>query len=321
MFPDLDQYIDNPSPENTRKLFDALDNQQFNIHDLSISSRVFTHWKQHELIPFLDESRVQLNVFQLIWVMLIEDLRHMGIPIAKIKQIRDQLFKPMEVNRETLFDKDGRVKPEFLSFPSMTGEDPKDVATELERLLEEEPELFESFFEHIYIPPFVIILVNILYRNQDHTLFVDSSGEIFLSSDNVKSESELPEKPFQELINEHRNEPMLILPLRKYLYKLTTTARFEDRIADMQILNPVEREVISMMREGNLKELRIILDPNDKHTDLVYTQTKSIEQKDMQEVIDRFKERKHVGLVLKSNDGKTVQYEYQNRKRFVHSND
>ena len=116
LLPDVKLHVDDPSPENTGKLYDALCAEQFTIHDLSISSRVFTHWKQHELIPYLDETRVKLNVFQLMWVMLIEDLRDMGIPIAKIKQIRDQLFEPLEISREILFDDEGNVKTAFFFF-------------------------------------------------------------------------------------------------------------------------------------------------------------------------------------------------------------
>lgn len=320
LIPDLESYIDNPSPENTSRLYEALAQEQFNIHDLSISSRVFTHWKQHELIPYLDETRVQLNVFQLLWVMLIEDLRQMGIPIAKIKQIRDQLYEPVEFKRDMFYDQEGKVKQEFLSLPSLTGADSKDVVKELERLLKEDPEILDGFFEHYRPPIFYLILVNVLYRNQDHSILVDSDGQIYLSSDNVKPDSPLAEKPFQELLSEHRDEPILILPLRKYLYKLATTARYEDRIADMQILNPVEQEVIGMMRNGSLKELRIIFDPKKKHTDLVYTHSGSVDQNMMHEVVDRFRERKHVQLTVKSSDGKTVQFEYQNRKRFMDDN-
>jgi hypothetical protein len=35
----------------------------------------------------------------------------------------------------------------------------------------------------------------------------------------------------------------------------------------------------------------------------------------MENVLNQFLGKKHVSLSMKSNDGKTVQYEYQNRKR------
>jgi len=316
---DLDQYIDDPSPENTERLYRSLSEDQFNVHDLDISSRVLTSWRQHELIPLLDDSRwVNLTVFQLIWVMLVEDLRKMGIPIAKIKQIRDQIFEPIEFETDYLFDEDGKVKSEFFSFPSLTGEKPEVVAAELERIYIETPEMFESFVKHYRPPLFHLLVINILYRNQDHSLLVSSDGEVSISSGNVKIDSQIQEKTFQDLLREHRDEPILILPLRKYLYKLTTTEKYESRIVDLQILNPVEHEVIQMMRKGVLKELKIIFNQGKKYTDLVHTYTGKVDQKRMHEVIDRFKEKKHVQLIIKSSDGKTVQFEYQSRRRFHH---
>ena len=81
------------------------------------------------------------------------------------------------------------------------------------------------------------------------------------------------------------------------------------------LLNQVESEVIQAMREDNLKELVISFDPKGKHKDLIYTWKESVDQKDMEHVLNQFLGKKHVSLTMKSNDGKTVQYEYQNRKR------
>ena len=81
------------------------------------------------------------------------------------------------------------------------------------------------------------------------------------------------------------------------------------------LLNEVESEVIKAMRENNLKELVITFDPEGNYKDLTYTWEKSIKQEDMENVLNQFLGKKHVSLTMKSNDGKTVQYEYQNRKR------
>ena len=143
----------------------------------------------------------------------------------------------------------GTSRRPFFSSPTLTGDDPKDVASELEQNLKNNPHVLEAFFENYRPPAFYYLLIDILYRNQDHTVLVDTNGEVYVSSDNVNPDSTFEEQPLQGLLKEHQDEPLLILPLRKYLYKLATTARFEDRVADMQILNDVEQEVIKMMRK------------------------------------------------------------------------
>jgi predicted flavoprotein YhiN len=81
------------------------------------------------------------------------------------------------------------------------------------------------------------------------------------------------------------------------------------------LLNEVELEVVTAMRQNKLKDLVITFDPKGNHKDLTYTWEKSINQEDMENVLNQFLGKKHVSLAMKSNDGKTVQYEYQNRKR------
>jgi hypothetical protein len=61
--------------------------------------------------------------------------------------------------------------------------------------------------------------------------------------------------------------------------------------------------------------LIISFDPNGEHQDITYVWSKNIKQEDMENVMNQFLGKKHVALTMKSNDGKTVQYEYQNRKR------
>jgi len=318
-FPDLDQYIDNPTPENSSMLYESLETLMFNIHDLDISSRVFTHWRHHGLIPFMEDGTwVRLNIFQLLWVMIIEDLRAMGIPIKKIKQIRDQLFEPISLSANEMFTKDGKLKGEYTKGAAIYGTTkPEEIIAELERRWAEEPEVLETFVEHFKPPIFIFIMLNVLYRNMDHTVFVGTDETVELSADQVSEFSVGPIYTFDELLAKYQDEPVLILPLRKYLYKLITTEKFETRIHGMQLLNDVEGEVIRIMRDGNLRELRIIFDPDKSHTDLVYTHSSIGDQATLNKLIDKFKDKKHVQLVVKSNDGKTVHYEYQNRKRFA----
>ena len=91
-----------------------------------------------------ENTWVRLNVFQLLWVFVIEDLRKMGIPLARIKQIRDQLFEPLEFNIEDMFD-NGKLKEEYrASGPMFGGEDPETMAEELEKTWKENPQVLET---------------------------------------------------------------------------------------------------------------------------------------------------------------------------------
>ena len=96
---------------------------------------------------------------------------------------------------------------------------------------------------------------------------------------------------------------------------LMTEPQHIPRAHQLGLLNSVESEVIQSMRVNNLRELTISFDPSEAYQDITYTWSKNIKQEDMEHVMNQFLGKKHVALTMKSNDGKTVQYEYQNRKR------
>ena len=123
--------------------------------------------------------------------------------------------------------------------------------------------------------------------------------------------------PYHELHESLNNKPIIHLPMKRYLLQLISDAKLVSRVEQMNILNNVEMEVLRTMRAGHATELKIIFDSEAEHTDLVYTFKGRTSEKDMMHVMDQFRGKKHVQLSMRTNDGKTVHYEYQQRKRFV----
>ena len=67
--------------------------EQFDIHDLGVSSRVFTHWKKEDLIPFIQvRKRVKLNVYEYFWIQILKDLRSLGYPLALLREFKNHCF-------------------------------------------------------------------------------------------------------------------------------------------------------------------------------------------------------------------------------------
>ena len=150
-------------------------------------------------------------------------------------------------------------------------------------------------------------LISVLLDHADIKLTIDKDSEIdFIKEDH---------KMINEVNKAIKTGPLVILSLKRYVYMLMSEPTQVSTAQQLGLLNEVESEVIKAMRENNLKELVINFDPKGNHKDLTYTWEKSIKQEDMENVLNQFLGKKHVSLAMKSNDGKTVQYEYQNRKR------
>jgi hypothetical protein len=303
---EINQYVVNPSIENRDKLFEILEEERFKISDLGVTSRVFSNWKLNNVIP-KDDGRqwVRLNFFEYFWIQMIIDLRNLGIPLERIAKVKDQLFQRIQI-RDAYFDEKGDFIEETLALLNgflskeeilqlkddlVTGRDNEKIAVYLDS---------SSCI-------FFGLVINVLFKQSDDRITIDKDGKVDYIMADDQSEG--------YFLNPIYSGPVVVISLKRYVYLLMTEPHHVPRAQQLGLLNIVESEVIQSMRENNLKELIISFDPNGEHQDITYVWSKNIKQEDMENVMNQFLGKKHVALTMKSNDGKTVQYEYQNRKR------
>jgi hypothetical protein len=305
-YPEIDQYYADPSPENRDKLMDILGQEHFKISDLGVTSRVFSNWKLKNIIPKVDERQwVRLNLFEYFWIQIIKDFRALGLPLKLIEKVKDQLFNHLSF-KEVFFDEQDVFQEEILRDNKrfITDEEFEQIKSDMINNRDDEN---VSSFLNASVPLFFFIVANVLLDHADIKLTINQDGEVgFITK----------ELDMGNYINEAiKTGPLVILSLKRYVYMLMSEPTQVSTAQQLGLLNEVESEVIKAMRENNLKELVINFDPKGNHKDLTYTWEKSIKQEDMENVLNQFLGKKHVSLSMKSNDGKTVQYEYQNRKR------
>lgn len=305
-YPEIDQYYANPSEENRDKLMDILGQEHFKISDLGVTSRVFSYWKLKNIIPKVDERQwVRLNIFEYFWIQIIKDFRALGLPLKLIEKVKDQLFFNLTL-REVFFDEQGNFRGDDLrkSIGVISDEEYEQIKSDM--LNNSDDENISSFL-NASIPAFYGIVISLLLDHDDIKLTINQDGQVGFIPEDLD---------MGNYVNESiKTGPLVVLSLKRYVYTLMSEPAQVSTAQQLGLLNEVESEVIKAMRENNLKELVITFDPEGNHKDLTYTWEKSIKQEDMENVLNQFLGKKHVSLTMKSNDGKTVQYEYQNRKR------
>ena len=305
-YPEIDKYYADPSPENRDGLMDILGQEHFKISDLGVTSRVFSNWKIKNIIPKVDERQwVRLNLFEYFWIQIIKDLRALGLPLKLIARVKDQLFFRLTF-REAFFDDKGVFREESLrdSIGFISDEEYEQIKSELINNSHDEN---VSSFLNASIPIFYGIVISVLLDHADIKLTIDKDGEIdFIKEDH---------KMINEVNKAIKTGPLVILSLKRYVYMLMSEPTQVSTAQQLGLLNEVELEVVMAMRKNKLTELVIIFDPKGKHHDLTYKWSKNIVQEDIENVLNQFLGKTHVSLTMTSNDGKTVQYEYQNRKR------
>ena len=303
---EINQYVVNPSIENRDKLFEILEEERFKISDLGVTSRVFSNWKLNNVIP-KDDGRqwVRLNFFEYFWIQMIIDLRNLGIPLERIAKVKDQLFRRIQI-RDAYFDEKGDFIEETLAM--LNGFLSKEEILQLkdDLVTGRDNEKIAAYLDSSSCIFFGLV-INVLFKQSDDRITIDKDGKVDYIMADDQSEG--------YFLNPIYSGPVVVISLKRYVYLLMTEPHHVPRAQQLGLLNIVESEVIQSMRENNLKELIISFDPNGEHQDITYVWSKNIKQEDMENVMNQFLGKKHVALTMKSNDGKTVQYEYQNRKR------
>jgi hypothetical protein len=305
-YQEIDQYYADPSVENRDKLMDILGQEHFKISDLGVTSRVFSNWKLKNIIPKVDERQwVRLNLFEYFWIQIIKDLRAMGLPLKLIEKVKDQLFFNLTL-REVFFDEHGNFRDDDLrkSIGVISDEEYEQFKSDMINNRDDEN---VSSFLNASVPLFYGIVISVLLDHADIKLTINQDGEVGF----IQEDLEIGTYVLEAI----KTGPLVILSLKRYVYMLMSEPTQVSTAQQLGLLNEVESEVIKAMRENKLKELKINFDPKGDHQDLTYTWEKSINQEDMENVLNQFLGKKHVSLSMKSNDGKTVQYEYQKRKR------
>ena len=305
-YPEIDKYYADPSPENRDKLMDILEQEHFKISDLGVTSRVFSNWKIKNIIPKVDERQwVRLNLFEYFWIQIIKDLRALGLPLKLIEKVKDELFFRLTL-REIYFDEKGDFRDDVLrqSAGIISEQEYEQIKSDMINNRDDEN---VSSILNASAPLFYGIVISVLLDHADIKLTINQDGKVGF----IQEDLEIGNYVLEAI----KTGPLVILSLKRYVHTLMSEPTQVSTAQQLGLLNEVELEVVTAMRQNKLKELVITFDPKGDHQDLTYTWKKSIKQEDMENVLNQFLGKKHVSLSMKSNDGKTVQYEYQNRKR------
>lgn len=293
---------------------DDLQKETFSISDLGVSSRVFSHWKKMKLIPFIKEARnVKLNIVEYFWIRVIHDLRGIGYSIQSIEKLKSKLFAPA-VKEDLTFANTGELLPEALDYIQSRDFDKEGVKEWIKELWATDRAKMVNAMES-RVPLFNLLVISMLTDGANLSFVINQKGDFELYQPNPGNFADGVNNHYNLIIEQYDYEPVIIISLRKYLYDILSDPNAQDKIENLDVLKPVELEVLSALRQGNVSELKILFDNKSSSKDLVFTYKGVATNEELNRISAMFYGKKHVKLEMKSNDGKTVLYEYQIRKR------
>ena len=229
---------------------------KFRLKDLGVSSPTLTHWQQQGILieGQMAEGRKwrQLNLVDWVWLNIIIELREIGLPLKRIRELA-QWLKIEIVKLNKLIKLKERIiildTLEFLILYSLVGRIPINIL----------------FFTTKSKFPFTI---------QIPEEFLNKAMELeFFYAEFIKLErTKLP----ASLI---RYQTHVSVTLSNILKEFIAAKEYEPLVESYQLLTENELEILQCLRNSNLKEVRIKLNA-DKEISLELSKLRTDEERE-----------------------------------------
>lgn len=244
-----------------------LKNKLISLSEIGITSRVFSYWKNNELIVYNTESikrsKVLLNYFDAFWLMIIKELRLFGIPDNIIVEIRKTLYSTIiDSYKNGLVSKDELLKYLYGFDASGEEEEFKNYYNNILEGIEKIPE-----DDLIYMSLIGSIITSILIMNDEPNLIIlalkddktnpTESLTIHLSSINEDTTSEILKK----IYNPYNSR--LTIPLKPIYDKLFLTDIKTTSLLQYRLISDKENQILELIKKGDFKELIIKMPDNE----------------------------------------------------------
>ena len=266
------------------ELVKFLKNGKFDLNDAGVSPRLFFQWKKAGLLSSLDTGRqwTKLNFVEFIWLKIIADLRHFGIPILDIKRIHDRYAYDMASMIEKVVSKeqmDALLETITESFPNLTPAQREEARQDIfskdfmRRVFAEKPvptTFLETTLVHmialhqdvsltLFLTPHVfdIYFENIPAPNDPapgkrKKTRRKTCVEFFFHTDDFRN-MEIDKEKLQRIFN----TPHIKIPLRSYLTDFISNLKFEPHLDNSGLLSSEELRLLKLLHKNDVTEITI----------------------------------------------------------------
>ena len=270
---------------NLIELLPKLIEHRVPVSVLNINRRVFFHWKQEGLIdyePYIVEIEnkedknskkvkkwLHLNAFDMLWLLMVKELRSFNIDLKTIKELKTYLDK-------SIFDID---KDSFLQIPDELFHEQIEAQKKSMKPLGESKEIEERIFNEITaekldklvslfpdeLKPFMNQLgsafTSVLFYNFNPILLIKKR----IGSEGIGFEMLVPEihaglgsiEFADDLVNTLNKEIVFSLPIRPFFELIFTDDDYFKYCVDFELFDSKEQQLLEIIKSDDYKEIII----------------------------------------------------------------
>jgi hypothetical protein len=268
---------------NLFEVFPKLAEHRVPISALKIDSRVFFHWKEKGIIdyePYIEEVEktnnsiekkvkkwVHLNAFDMLWLLIVKELRKFNMDLETIKELKEYLNNTVYNIGEDSFN---QISVEDIQ---------RNIKTLMPAALEDEvmnnilegitAKKLDDFLELIgdVIQPFFTILgtafLSVLLNETNPILMIKNK----INSNKMEFELRITEislidenRFITEIINDISQNVVLNIPIRPFFEFIFTDDALFKYCKEFELFNSKEQKVLDILKSGDYKEINITKD-------------------------------------------------------------
>ncbi len=267
------------------KLLPKLIEHRVPVSVLNINRRVFFHWKQEGLIdyePYIVETEnkedenskpvkkwLHLNAFDMLWLLMVKELRSFNIDLKTIKQLKNYLDKGIfEIGNdffsqipEEEFQEQIKANKNFML--------PMDESNEImERMFNEiTPEKLDRLVSLLpnelqpFMNQFGSAFTSVIFYNINPILLIKKR----IGSDEINFEMKFPEILAEidnvgfanDMVKTLNKEIVFSLPIRPFFEFIFTDDDYFKYCVDFELFDTKEKQLLEILKSDDYKEIII----------------------------------------------------------------
>lgn len=296
------------------KIFFALKERRFELKDLSVDIKTYRDWLAQKILPATIDNeknagkKVMLNYYEAMWLMLIADLRTLGIRYnPHLQFFKENAWR----DSNSTFPKSWLLAYQEFKYPGNS-----DLQAVIANTKDSDIEDLTRDIPGFKVYGFEFRIFQDLYESLTTRFFIRSDKKIGMIV--TKDAQQLLPPYFDEKLKTTFNDEVFVeIPLLKYINRFVNDDILIKRQRTTNYLSKEEEELLKVIRSGDIKSLKIHFD-NEKKKPLYYQieKDKDLSQEEFAAVKGSILLKNYEQITYKAKKGGGVYYTKEIVKRF-----
>ena len=282
----------------------AIRQPKFTINDVGVEHRWITNWDKDRLLfnKYEPGKWRKFNLIEYVWLKIVIQLREFNVPLATIKNFRDNLHFKADIKNEEVMRvaKETAIALVQENHPNLDAETLVKETFASREFKEKANEMNMSWLE-------AFIMDALLLKNH-FAFLVNTQGEWMPFKDAFIEEYRRV-KGFSEFMQRSH----VSISLSQILADFISTKDLNLVHGELFMINDEEREVIKTLREEKVKSVKVKLNEDQKIEHLEITKEQKVDK--ASRIVEFMMKKGYQKITLKTQDGHIVFCENTYKKK------